>query len=129
MRKSEIELLEKQAKMFLQLRKELDLLIVVLAQTNDKMEDPRRLQVSSLHYPTKTDIHGSKQYYHAADGVVVIVRPELLNLDTYGPNSYSTASLIAFHIIKFRKGKPGLTRLREELDTGNIAVWNDMYNL
>ncbi len=121
--KSEVGLMASLGKMFIDIRKEFNTLNILLCQLNDKIEDPRRLSNPSMHYPTKTDIHGSKQLYHAADGVFVIHRPELLHLDFYGPKRHEVNGLIAFHILKFRKGQPGMTRLREDLGNGAIHTW------
>jgi replicative DNA helicase len=123
--KDEVKLLSELGKMFLQIRKDYGSCNILLGQLNDKIEDPRRLQIPSMQYPSKTDLHGSKQLYHACDSVMVIHRPEMLNLDFYGPNQYPTRDLMAFHLIKMRKGQPGFTRLKSDLANGRIVEWVD----
>jgi replicative DNA helicase len=123
--KSEIQLLAKTAKMAIDVRKEFKSLNILVSQLNDKIEDPKRIANKALHFPTKTDVHGSKQMYWACDYVWVIHRPESLNIEKYGRNMYLTNGLIAMHLIKSRKGVPGLVRLREKLSEGQILQWDE----
>jgi replicative DNA helicase len=123
--KSEIELLAKTAKAFIDIRKEFKSLNIIVSQLNDKIEDPKRIANKALHFPTKTDVHGSKQMYWACDYVWVVHRPESLNIEKYGRNNYLTDGLLAMHLIKSRKGVPGLVRLREKLSEGRIIQWDD----
>jgi replicative DNA helicase len=120
--KSEVELLSELGKMFIELRKEYGLCIIALGQLNDKIEDPRR-RTPQMHYPTKTDIHGSKQLYHAADVVLILHKPEDLHITEYGPLRYPTAHALFLHQLKARKGEIGLVRLREDFAHGNIHEW------
>lgn len=57
----EIQLIAEVSKLFIQIRKEFRTLNILVGQLNDKIEDARRRDPSApgLHYPTKTDIHGS----------------------------------------------------------------------
>jgi replicative DNA helicase len=126
--KTEVELLAELGKMFIEIRKDLGSLIIMLGQLNDKIEDPRRRE-PALHYPTKTDIHGSKQMYHAADMVLVIHRPEMMNITTYGPRGYPTDGALFLHALKMRKGDIGLSRLRQNYAKGQIEEWTDNYGL
>ena len=117
--KDEVELISELAKMFIEVRKDLGALIIMVGQLNDKIEDPRRRE-PSMHYPTKTDIHGSKQVYHAADVVMVLHRPELLNITAYGPKMYDTNGKLFLHCLKQRKGDVGIIRFQEDFARGNI---------
>jgi replicative DNA helicase len=121
--KDEIELLAKLAKLFIKVRKNYPCMIIMLGQMNDKIEHPIRIQNAGLHYPTKTDIHGSKQLYWACDYVGVLHRPEELSIDKYGKNGYATQGLLAFHLIKARKGIVGLLRLKAGFAKGTITEW------
>jgi replicative DNA helicase len=49
--KDEVELMSELAKMFIEIRKDLGALIIMLGQLNDKIEDPRRRENPSLQYP------------------------------------------------------------------------------
>jgi replicative DNA helicase len=124
---SEVELMSELAKMFIEVRKDLGALIIMLGQLNDKIEDPRRREPNqgSFHYPTKTDIHGSKQIYHAADVVMVLHRPELLQIENYGPKRYPAHSALFLHCLKQRKGDVGIIRFTSDFAHGNIYEYND----
>lgn len=126
--KNEVALVANVSKMLLNVRKELNALIIPLNQLNDKIEDPKRIVNKSLHAPTKTDIHGSKQSYWICDYVWVMHRPELLNITSYTRENFDTTGLIAMHLIKARKGVPGLVRLKEQFGQGNIVQWEDGFN-
>ncbi len=121
--KDEIELLAKLSKDAIKWKKNYDCLILFLGQTNDKMENPFRIQTANLHYPTKTDIHGSKQLYWAMDYVGVLNRPELLGIEKYGKQSYDTKDLVAYHQIKARNGELGIVRFRQQFDKGKMVEW------
>lgn len=122
--KSELELIAKLSKLFVKLKKSpVDIMIIMLLQLNDKIEDPLRVQNKQLHYPTKKDIHGSKQVYWACDFVGIIHRPELLNIKEYGMKNWNTEDLIAWHVVKSRKGIQGMTRFKAEFGKGQIVDW------
>jgi replicative DNA helicase len=123
--KDEIQLLAETSKMFIQVRKEFKSLNILIGQLNDKIEDPKRIENTSLHYPTKTDLHGSKQMYWACDYVWVVHRPELLGIERYGRKRFITENLVAMHLLKARKGNVGIVRLKENLAKGIITDWED----
>jgi hypothetical protein len=110
--------------LFVKLKKSpIEPMTILLSQMNDKIEDPIRVQNYNLHYPTKKDVHGSKQLFWACDYVGVIHRPELLNIQKYGPKQYDTDQLIAYHQLKSRKGITGIARFREQFNIGKIIDW------
>jgi len=117
--KSEVELLSELGKMFIEIRKDIGCCTVLVGQLNDKIEDPRRKD-PSMHYPSKTDIHGSKQLFHAADTVLILHRPEMLNIAEYGLRRYPTTNIIFLHQVKARKGEIGMVRLVQDFKNGNI---------
>lgn len=123
--RDEIELLAETARLAITLRKEFQALVILVGQLNDKIEDPKRLTNKSMQAPTRTDLHGSKQIYWACDYIWVAHQPILFNIERYTRMNYPTEGLIAFHLIKSRKGVPGLIRLREKLAEGNIIQWED----
>jgi replicative DNA helicase len=132
---NEIQTLAELGKMFIDIRKDFGTLNILLSQLNDKIESSSRRDpsVPSLHFPTKTDIHGSKQLYHAADVVLVIHQPALLGLEVYGPDRVPTMTedaknLIAMHVLKNRHGTQGYTRMISNLENGRIDPWVDNYN-
>ena len=119
--KSEVELVSRLSRLALKLRKRYGAMIILLGQLNDKIEQPDRLQTPQMHYPMKTDIHGAKSVYMAADDVIVIHAPEKLGLTNYGPRNFPTENLVAWHILKSRHaGNVGLIRMRQEFNKGNL---------
>ena len=122
---NEIKLIADLGRIFIKIRKDLRPLIIVLGQFNDKIEDPKRITTPILHYPRKTDIHGSKQLYHAVDTVLTCYQPSLVGIDSYGPKGYTTENLIAVHLLKMRKGQPGLIRLQADFANGTFMDWTD----
>ena len=132
---NEIQTLAELGKMFIDIRKEYGTMNILLSQLNDKIESSSRRDpsVPSLHFPTKTDIHGSKQLYHAADVCLVMHQPALLGLEVYGPDRVPTMTpeeqggknLIALHVLKNRHGTQGYTRMIANLENGRIDPWTD----
>ena len=122
---NEIQSLAELGKMFIQVRKEFNTCNILVGQMNDKMESKERRDPTNaaLHYPTKTDIHGSKQIYHAADVVMVLHQPILLNLEYYGKKRFPTTDLVALHCLKNRSGVAGLTRLKNNLQNGRFDTY------
>lgn len=129
---NEVETLAELGKMFIQIRKEFNTLNILLCQLNDKIESSIRRDpgAASLHFPTKTDIHGSKQLYHATDVCLVMHQPALLGLEVYGRQHVPTVTedgrnLIAMHVLKNRHGTQGYTRFVSDLHEGRITEWID----
>lgn len=88
---------------------------IVLSQFNSRIEEPVRLMTPTLHFPMKSDLFGSKTIWHAADNVIMLNRPELLNISYYGPTSLPTKDRIYAHIIKQRYGELGMFVLDSRL--------------
>jgi len=121
--KTEIELVANFAKVAIKLRKDFNAMIILINQLNSDIEDRERIVNPTLHYPIKRDLFSSKQVYQASDYVIVLHAPEQLGIASYGPKGYPTEGLIAWHLIKARKGVPGLIRLKNKLSEGNITEW------
>ncbi len=119
----EIKTLSELGKMLIMLKKEMHICAIVLAQLNDKIEGEKRRDPTNpaLHFPTKTDIHGSKQLYHAADVVMVIHQPALLNLEHYGKQNIPTQDLVAVHALKQRNGSQGFVLMENNLKHGMLT--------
>lgn len=121
----EVKLISELGKTFIKIRKDLKPLTILLGQFNDKIEDPKRITTPILHYPRKTDIHGSKQLYQAVDTVLTCYQPSLIGVDSYGPKGYTAENLVAVHMLKMRKGQPGLIRLKADFQNGTFTDWTD----
>lgn len=122
--KSEVELIAKTSGLALLFKKKYKAMVIYLGQLNDKVEQPERLKNPLLHYPTKTDIHGSKSVYHVSDTIIIIHRPELLNIQTYGRKNYPTKDLITLHVVKSRlSGMEGIIRMKQDYEHGTLHEW------
>jgi replicative DNA helicase len=119
--KSEIELIVNVAKLAHELKKKYNATVIVLGQLNGEIERIERITNKMLHFPKKTDLHGSKQLYHIVDNQLVIHRPEMLQISEYGLNNQSTKDLVAMHIIKSRHaGNEGVIYFRNDFDHSNL---------
>lgn len=121
----EVRLVSGFSRAMLSKRKKINSLNFIISQLNDKMESPERIKNNKLHYPTKTDIHGSKAIFRDADIVVVAHAPEQLGIEAYGKHEYPTQDLIALHLIKVRKGVPYMIRMKNKLGEGTLEQWSD----
>jgi hypothetical protein len=129
---NEVELISNTSRMMLRVRKLIGNMGLQVSQLNADIEENDRISNPSFHYPKKKDLHGSKALYQAADYCIVIHQPEKLGIRRYGTVKmsdesfgYPTENLIAWHLIKARKGVPGLIRLKNELQVGNITEWTE----
>lgn len=90
--------------MFIEIKKYDKNTIIQLSQLNRDIESSERITNRYLHFPIRKDLFGSDSVYQASDIVMVIHRPELLQIEEYGPGKHSlpTKNLIYLHIIKFK---------------------------
>lgn len=96
--------------MFMQLKKTIKCTIIIISQLNRDIEHIERLNDESGvgHYPTRKDIFGGDSVYQCADYVMVTHRPEMLNIDYYGPKKIPSTGKIFWHLLKNRDGDPGV---------------------
>lgn len=121
----EIQLMANLGKAIIEIRKKLENLNILISQLNDKIEDPKR-RSPGMQFPTKTDFHGSKQIYQAADIVMVLHRPELLGILEYGHSRIPTERLVALHILKYRNFESNvMIRFTEDFKNGNLLPRNE----
>lgn len=122
----EVEVQAKLAKNLIQVINQERIMGVFLGQMNDKIENPIRLSPDNpgFHFPTKTDLHGSKQVYQAMDTVTIVYQPALNGLKEYGrariPTVIKGRNLFAVHGIKDRDGNQFCHLMINELDKGII---------
>ena len=91
-----------------------------LGQLNDRIDSQHRIDEPTQHYPKKQDLYGAKSSYHAADGVTIIHRPELLEITAYGKNAMPTNGRIFFHPIKHRNGNSKEAMMKVAFDKGTL---------
>lgn len=121
--KGEIETVSEIAKKFKEARKDFGITAIMLGQLNSDIERVERISSPVHQIPKRSDIFGSKQMLHAVDGAIVIHRPELLGLESYGTKNWNTKDLLAVHFIKMRKFIPSVVRLRQNFATSSLEDW------
>lgn len=117
----EVDLINRMSRLAIYLKKRYHACVILLGQLNDKIEQPERIANPILHYPKKTDIHGGKSVYMAADTIMIIHRPEMLQIQAYGQKHFPAQDLVALHILKSRlNGTEGVIRMRQDFAHGNL---------
>ena len=118
---SVIETISELERVFIQAKKLPLTSIVQLAQMNRNIEAPERINNPLLHYPIRSDLSSSDAIFQASDYVLVIHRPEILNILEYGPNHLPTQNKVYIHILKNRDaGKPCILEFENDLMYNNL---------
>lgn len=118
---SEVDLINRIARLALYLKKQYGAMIIILGQLNTEIEKIESIQNVELHYPRKLCIHGGKSIYMACDTVIVIHRPEKLGIMSYGVDRYPTKDLVAWHFLKGRlTGTEGMLRMKQAFEKGTL---------
>lgn len=95
-------------------------IFIYLSQLNREIEKTERKLNPDLHYPNRNDLFGSNDIFMCSDYVVVLHRPSLLGLNTYGPlslpihNPDLKKDYVYFHIIKQRFDSVGIIQFLED---------------
>lgn len=121
---SEREILTHLQRLFMEVKKYGKTTIIQLSQMNREIEDKDRINNSELHFPTRRDIFGSDALFQASDYVIVIHRPELLGLETYGKNKWPVKNKIYLHILKNREGESKVLSFINNLKFNRIDEYN-----
>ena len=101
-RESALQVISDLQKLFIRVKKFPDTTIIQLSQMNRNIENPERINNPSMHYPMRSDISSADTIFHASDYVICIHRPELLNIQSYGPNRLPVRDKVYLHILKNR---------------------------
>ena len=118
---SVIETISELERVFIQAKKLPLTSIVQLAQMNRNIEAPERINNPLLHYPIRSDLSSSDAIFQASDYVLVIHRPEILNISEYGPNHLPTQNKVYIHILKNKEaGKPCILEFENDLMYNNL---------
>lgn len=96
----EREVLSDLQRAWMELKKEGKTTIIQLSQLNRNIEGSERINNPSLHFPMRNDLFGSESVYQASDYVLVLHRPEILQIQAYGPNAWPTKDFIFLHLLK-----------------------------
>lgn len=101
-RESALQVISELQKLFIKVKKLSNTTIIQLSQMNRNIENPERINNPSMHYPMRSDISSADTIFHASDYVICIHRPELLNIQQYGPNRLLVKDKVYLHILKNR---------------------------
>lgn len=108
-------------KMFIRKKKLPKTSIIQISQMNRNIEQPERINNPSTHYPMRSDLSASDAIYQASDFIVVLSRPELLNLSIYGPQRLPVKDKVYLHFLKVRDaGEACILSFDNELKYGNL---------
>ena len=95
--------------------------VVQIAQMNRNIEASERINNPSSHYPMRSDLSSSDAMFQASDYVLVMHRPEILNIQEYGPNRLTTQNKVYMHMLKNRDaGKPCILEFENDLMFNNL---------
>lgn len=118
---SVIETISELERVFIQVKKLPLTSIIQLAQMNRNIESSERINNPMSHYPMRSDLSSSDSIFQASDYVIIMHRPEILNIQEYGPNHLPVTDKIYLHILKNRDaGKPCILEFENDLAYNNI---------
>lgn len=120
-RESVLQVISDLQKLFIRVKKFPDTTIIQLSQMNRNIENPERINNPSIHYPMRSDISSADTIFHASDYVICIHRPELLNIQSYGPNRLPVRDKVYLHILKNRDaGECSILEFDNDLKYNNL---------
>ena len=118
---SALQVISDLQKLFIKVKKYPNTTIIQLSQMNRNIEAPDRINNPSMHYPMRSDISSADTIFHASDYVICIHRPELLNIQQYGPNRLLVKNKVYLHILKNRDaGKCSILEFDNDLKYNNL---------
>jgi len=118
---SVIETTSELERIFIQAKKFPLTSVVQIAQMNRNIESSERINNPSSHYPMRSDLSSSDAMFQASDYVLVMHRPEILNIQEYGPNRLPTQNKVYMHMLKNRDaGKPCILEFENDLMYNNL---------
>ncbi len=118
---SVIETISDLERVFIQIKKLPFTSVIQIAQMNRNIESSERINNPSNHYPMRSDLSSSDAIFQASDYVLVIHRPEILNIQEYGPNRLPTNNKVYIHMLKNRDaGKPCILEFENDLMYNNL---------
>jgi replicative DNA helicase len=120
-RESTLQVISELQKLFIKVKKLPNTTIIQLSQMNRNIENPERINNPSMHYPMRSDISSADTIFHASDYVICIHRPELLNIQQYGPNRLLVKNKVYLHILKNRDaGECAILEFDNDLKYNNL---------
>jgi len=116
----ERETLYELQKLFIEKKKIGKTTIIQVSQMNRNIEASERINNPGMHHPMRSDIFGSDSLFHSSDYVIVLHRPELLNLEKYGPSKKPVHNRIYMHFLKMREGELKILEFENNLKHNSI---------
>lgn len=107
-------------KMFIRVKKLSKTCIIQISQMNRNIETPERINNPVTHFPMRSDLAASDALFQASDYVLVIHRPETLQLQFYGVNRLPVKNKVYLHLLKVREGDPCIIPFENELKYGDL---------
>jgi len=120
----EREILAELQYMFMEMKKYGKNTIIQLSQMNREIEAKERIAVNTMHFPVRRDIFGGDSVFQASDYLIVLHRPEMLNISSYGPEGWPVKDLIYMHFLKVREGNPSILVFKNNLKYNKIEDHN-----
>ena len=118
---SAIETAAELERVFIQAKKLPLTSVIQIAQMNRNIESSERINNPLSHYPMRSDLSSSDAMFQASDYVLVMHRPEILNIQEYGPNRLPTQNKVYMHMLKNRDaGKPCILEFENDLMYNNL---------
>ena len=116
-----IETMSELERVFIQIKKLPLTSVIQIAQMNRNIEASERINNPLSHYPMRSDLSSSDAIFQASDYVLVLHRPEILNIQEYGPNHLPTNNKVYIHMLKNRDaGKPCILEFENDLRYNNL---------
>ena len=116
-----LETIAELQRVFIQVKKLPLTSVVQLTQMNRNIEAPERINNPLSHFPMRSDLSSSDAVFQASDYVLVIHRPEVLNIQEYGPSHLPTQNKVYIHVLKNRDaGKPCILEFENDLMFNNL---------
>jgi replicative DNA helicase len=113
-------------RLFMEIRKINKTSIIQLSQLNREIEDKERLTNPSLHFPQRRDVFGGDSVFQCSDFVIVLHRPEIIGLKSYGINNWPVDGMIYMHFLKCREGEPKILSFVNNLKYNSIEEYNPL---
>jgi replicative DNA helicase len=104
------------------LKKTGKVILIQLSQLNREIESSDRIRNVNMHYPIPSDLSDSSNMFRYSDYVLIIHRPETLQIQAYGPNQFPTKNKVYLHLLKNRDaGTACLIQFENNLQNNNIT--------
>lgn len=118
---SVLETIAELQRVFIEVKKYPLTSVIQIAQMNRNIESSERINNPLSHYPMRSDISSSDAVFQGSDYVLVLHRPEILNIQEYGPNHLPVQNKVYIHILKNRDaGKPCILEFENDLMYNNL---------